>query len=92
MVHKEDANMTTKTKAMQIKVSNCPGMTWGTKVEVTTTCPNCKKSFSRESYLESVIAGTALEMCPECVDANTDENGNHIIVLEKIWAVPSEGL
>jgi len=56
-------------------------MTWGTKVEVTTECPECKKAFSRTAYLESVIGGTGLELCPEC--ENTDEKGNIIIEMVK---------
>ena len=52
---------------------------WGTKVDVTTECPECKKPFSRTTYLEAIIGGTCLELCPKCIDSHTDENGDFII-------------
>jgi len=52
--------------------------TWGTKVEITTNCPECGEPFSRETYLEGVIVGSALELCPKCVESHTDEHGNWI--------------
>ncbi len=59
-------------------------MTWGTKVKVTTQCPECKKGFSRLTYLEAIIAGTILEICPTCTQLHTDENGCYTIIFKGI--------
>ena len=54
-------------------------MTWGTKVDVTTTCPQCRKEWTRETYLE--CAGLCgMEVCPDCLE--TDENGNVLITMK----------
>ena len=49
------------------------------KCEVTTECPICKKKFSRMTYIEGVIAGMVLDICPTCEKDMTDEYGNMII-------------
>lgn len=40
----------------------------GQKVEITTNCPQCGQSFSREIYVEGVIPGCVLDICPSCCE------------------------
>jgi hypothetical protein len=50
------------------------------KATVTTKCPDCGNEWTREMYVEGIIGGCCLELCPECCPM--DEHGNPIMIIE----------
>lgn len=39
------------------------------KITITTTCPNCNKPYTRETYVGACINGCVLDICRECIPA-----------------------
>lgn len=52
------------------------------KIDVTTTCPICKKDFTRKEHASACqyLNVLGLQVCPEC-----DNNGIMLVGNNKVW-------